>query len=82
MDRFAALLYSVECDWVVQVISTLLSTDRWREAVRAVRVTARGVKDTPVKQLIKRFPELAKVQQRLQHFPSSALRNYLTDIPN
>ena len=79
MDRFAAI---VECDWVVQVIFTLLSTDRWREAVRAVRVTARGVKDTPVKQLIKRFPELAKVQQRLQHFPSSALRNYLTDIPN
>ena len=49
---------------VVQVIFTILSSERWREAVRAVRVTAQGVKDTPVKQLIKRFPELAKVQGR------------------
>ena len=47
----------------MQVIFTILSSERWREAVRAVRVTAQGVKDTPVKQLIKRFPELAKVQR-------------------
>ena len=43
-----------------EVITTILGSDRWKEAVRSVKMTSSGVKETPVKQLIKRFPDLAK----------------------
>ena len=44
-----------------EVILTILHSDRWREAIRKRSITTQGVKDTPVKQLIKRFPDLAKI---------------------
>ena len=43
-----------------EVILAILGSDRWKEAVRSVKMTSSGVKETPVKQLIKRFPDLAK----------------------
>ena len=43
-----------------EVITAILVSDRWKEAVRSVKMTSSGVKETPVKQLIKRFPDLAK----------------------
>ena len=44
-----------------EVIVTLLECDRWREALRCQHMTTVSVMDTPVKQLIKRFPDLAKL---------------------
>ena len=49
-----------------EVILAILDSDRWKEAVRSVKMTSAGVKETPVKQLIKRFPDLAKVT-RIYH---------------
>ena len=43
-----------------EVILAILASERWKEAVRSVKMTSSGVKETPVKQLIKRFPDLAK----------------------
>ena len=47
-----------------EVILAILGSDRWKEAVRSVKMTSSGVKETPVKQLIKRFPDLAKVNRQ------------------
>ena len=44
-----------------EVISVILESDKWKEALRYERLTAGAVMETPVKQLIKRFPDLAKV---------------------
>ena len=52
-----------------EVITAILVSDRWKEAVRSVKMTSSGVKETPVKQLIKRFPDLAK--ESLDNFQSS-----------
>ena len=43
------------------VILRILQSERWREAIRHRHITTQSVKDTPVKQLIKRFPDLAKI---------------------
>ena len=42
-------------------IIVFLSCDRWREALRKSKMTLTGCQDTPVKQLIKRHPDLAKI---------------------
>ena len=44
-----------------EVISVILHTENWREAFRFQRLTAVGVMETPIKQLIKRFPDLARI---------------------
>ena len=44
-----------------EVISVILESDNWREAFRYERLTAGSVLETPIKQLIKRFPDLAKL---------------------
>lgn len=44
-----------------EVISVILESDRWREALRYEKLTAGAVVETPIKQLIKRFPDLAKL---------------------
>ena len=42
------------------VISVILECDQWEKALRNEYLTAGGVRETPLRQLIKRFPELAK----------------------
>ena len=44
-----------------EVILMILGSERWREAVRMNRMNTSGCQDTPVKQLIRRFPDLAKL---------------------
>ena len=62
-----------------EVILAILGSDRWKEAVRSVKMTSSGVKETPVKQLIKikRFPDLAKesvIHRRLENGYNSVLQ--------
>ena len=60
-----------------EVILAILGSDRWKEAVRSVKMTSSGVKETPVKQLIKRFPDLAKesvIHRRLENGNNSYLQ--------
>ena len=42
------------------VISVILDSERWKEALRNGFVTEGGTHETPLRQLIKRFPDLAK----------------------
>lgn len=42
------------------VISVILESASWKEALRNEYLTEGGVRDTPLRQLIKRFPEFAR----------------------
>ena len=42
------------------VISVILESENWKESLRNKYETAENVIETPIRQLIKRFPDLAK----------------------